>query len=106
MDEEENVALINSSWCINRSGICLSFAIPIDVLSINEITEYGKEFIRAVKESYNDLLKNFLPKSDTPLITATPAGQIIMMWSFQGDETKELKNELKKYKIMQIKYDN
>jgi hypothetical protein len=25
----DNVAIIDSSWCINRSGICLSFAIPI-----------------------------------------------------------------------------
>ena len=31
---KEQTAVIDSSWCFNRSGICLSFAIPIEVMNI------------------------------------------------------------------------
>ena len=96
---------ISSSWCINRSGICLSFAIPVQVLSINELTDYGREFVKVINSTYKSLLKNFIAKSDTPLISATPSGEIIMIWSFQAEESNELKKELKEYKIPKIEYD-
>ena len=103
---EENYAIINSSWCVNRAGITLSFAISIQAMSVNDLNDYGKEFVKAVNKSYQDLLKEyFYAKTETPIVTATPDGEIIMMWSFQGQESDEIKNELKKYKIKQINYD-
>lgn len=102
---EQNVAIISSSWCVNRSGICLSFAIPIEVLSITQIEQYGKEFMRAVNQSYQELLEEyFYEKTDSPIISATSGGQIIMMWSFQGDNNKNTKERLQSFNIKQIKY--
>lgn len=103
--EDNESVFISASWCINRSGICLSFAIPIDVLSIDELNDYSDEFVKVIKSTYKNLLKNFIAKSDTPLISATPSGEIIMIWSFQADESNELKKELKENKIMEIEYD-
>lgn len=102
----DNVAIIDSSWCINRSGICLSFAIPIQVMSVDEIQDYGKEFMKAVNASHKNLIQHyFYAKTDTPIIAATSQGEIIMMWSFQGDNNKETKQELKNNNIKQINYD-
>lgn len=102
---EENYAIINSSWCVNRAGITLSFAIPIQVMSVSEINDYGKEFVKAVNKSYQDLLKEyFYAKTETPIVTATPDGEIIMMWSFQGQDNKQTKSALKKLNIHEINY--
>lgn len=102
----ENVAIIDSSWCINRAGVCLSFAIPIQVMSIDELKDYGKEFVKAINASHKDLITQyFYAKTDTPIVAATPQGEIIMMWSFQGDDNKETKQKLKEHNIKQINYD-
>ena len=104
--KEDNVAIIDSSWCVNRSGICLSFAIPIDVMSIDEIEMFGKEFMKAVDTSYKSMLQSyFYAKTDTPIITATHQGEIIMMWCFQGDNNKATKQILKDNNIKEIIYD-
>lgn len=101
----ENYSIISSTWCTNRSGIVLSFAIPIQVMSIDEIKEFGKQFIKAIEQSYEELLKEyFYAKTETPIISATHGGEIIMLWSFQGDDNKKTREQLKQYKIDQIKY--
>lgn len=102
----DNVSVIDSSWCLNRSGICLSFAISIDVMSIDEIDDFSKEFVKAINLSYKDMLNTyFYCKTETPIITATHQGEIIMMWSFQGDNNKETKKILKDNNIKEIIYD-
>lgn len=102
---QDNVSIISSSWCSNRSGICLSFAISIEVMSLDEIEQFGKQFVKAVNASYKDLLKNyFYAKTQTPVICSTDKGQIIMLWSFQGDDDKELKQLLKQNGIKEIQY--
>ena len=101
----DNTAIIDSSWCFNRSGICLSFAISIQVMSIDEIKDFGKEFMKAVNAAHKNLLQHyFYAKTDTPIIAATPQGEIIMMWSFQGDDNKETKKELQNHNIKRIDY--
>ena len=40
-DDDDNVDVIHSAWCRNRSGVCLSFAIPVNVMSVTEINAYG-----------------------------------------------------------------
>lgn len=106
-DDDDNVDVISSSWCHNRSGVCLSFAIPTQVMSIEEIKVYGDEFVRAVKESYGRMIKDFFyAKTDTPIITATNSGELIMMWSFQGDDDDNTIHALKDAGIKEIKYDN
>ena len=103
---EDNVAIIDSSWCFNRSGICLSFAIPIQVMSVDEIEIYGKEFMKAVNLSYKSIIQSyFYAKNETPIITATHQGEIIMMWSFQGDDNKQTKKALADNDIKEIIYD-
>lgn len=103
---EDNVAIIDSSWCFNRSGICLSFAIPIQVMSVDEIEIYGKEFMKAVNLSYKSMIQSyFYAKTETPIITATHQGEIIMMWSFQGDDNKQTKKALADNDIKEIIYD-
>ena len=102
---QDNVSIISSSWCANRSGICLSFAISIQVMSIDEIQEFGKQFVKAVKQSYGNFIDEyFYAKTDSPIVSATPDGQIIMLWSFQGQDDKRTRQGLKEYKIEQIKY--
>lgn len=101
-----NTAIIDSSWCVNRSGICLSFAIPVEVMSITEIEDFGKEFMKAVNLSYKSVLKTyFYAKTETPIITATHQGEMIMMWSFQGDNNKETRQVLSENNIKEIIYD-
>ena len=103
---EDNVSIIDSSWCFNRSGICLSFAIPIQVMSVDEIEIYGKEFMKAVNLSYKSMIQSyFYAKTETPIITATHQGEIIMMWCFQGDDNKETRNVLINNDIKEITYD-
>lgn len=104
-DDDENVSVISSAWCKNRSGICLSFAININAMSITEIKSYGDEFIAAVKRSYKHLINDhFYAKTDTPVVSCTVKGEIIMMWSFQGDNDDSTVNALKSARIKEIKY--
>ena len=44
-DDDDNVDVIHSAWCRNRSGVCLSFAIPVNVMSVTEINTYVQEFV-------------------------------------------------------------
>ena len=105
--DEDNVDVIHSAWCHNRNGVCLSFAIPIQVMSVTEIKAFGDEFVRAVKESYNRLIKDyFYAKTDTPIISATDRGELIMMWSFQGDDDDSTIHALKDAGIKEVKYDS
>lgn len=103
-DDDDNVNIISSAWCKNRSGVCLSFAITIDVMDIDEIDEFGKMFMDAVNESYGSLLETyFVAKSEKPLICATDDGELIMLWSFQADGDKAVIEELRGNKIKEIK---
>ena len=106
-DDDDNVDVISSAWCYNRSGVCLSFAIPVQVMSVTEIKAYGDEFMRAVKESYKKLLKDyFYAKSDTPILTSIDSGELIMMWSFQGGDDNTTVHALKDAGIKEVKYDD
>ena len=105
-DDDDNVEVISSAWCYNRSGVCVSFAIPVQVMSVTEIKAYGDEFVRAVKASYKTLLKNFFySKTDTPVISSTDRGEMIMIWSFQGNDDDETVRALKDAGIKEVKYD-
>lgn len=103
---DENVSMISSSWCRTKAGICLTFGISIEVLSVDEIAEFGKEFVRAVKKSYGKMLKeHFYSKSDSPLVSPTPKGEIIMIWTFVGNDDKETEKMLLDEGIEEIEYD-
>lgn len=105
-DDDDNVDVIHSAWCRNRSGVCLSFAIPVNVMSVTEIDAYGQEFVKAVKASYKRLLKDyFYAKTDTPLISSTDSGEMIMIWSFQGGDDDDTVHALKDNGIKEVKYD-
>lgn len=105
-DDDDNVDVISSAWCHNRSGVCLSFAIPVQVMSVTEIDAYGKEFVRAVNESYKRLIKDhFYEKTDTPIISSTDHGEMIMMWSFQGDDDDATLHALRDAGIKEVKYE-
>lgn len=104
--DEDNVDVIHSAWCHNRSGVCLSFAIPIQVMNITEIKTFGDEFVRAVKESYKRLIKDhFYAKTETPIVSSTDRGELIMMWSFQGDDDDSTIHALKDAGIKEVKYE-
>jgi hypothetical protein len=47
----------------------------------------------------------FYAKTETPIITATHQGEIIMMWSFQGDNNKATRQILRDNDIKEITYD-
>ncbi len=101
--DDDNVTVISSSWCRTKSGIILSFAVPMDVLDVDEIVDYGKEFERAVKASYKDLLNEwFAAKTGAPVVAATPGGELIMLWSFQGEDDKETERAVKEAEIEEI----
>ena len=104
--DDDNVDVIDSAWCRNKNGVCLSFAISVQVMSVDEIVAYGKEFVRAVKESYKQLLKDyFYAKTDTPIISAMDNGEMIMLWSFQGEGDDATLRALKDAGIKEVKYD-
>ncbi len=106
-DDEDNVDVISTAWCYNRSGVCLSFAIPVQVMSITDIQTYGNEFIRAVNASYRSLIRDyFYAKTETPVISSTDMGEMIMIWSFQGDDSDDTVRALKDAGIKEVKYDN
>ena len=97
---------IDSSWCINKVGICISFAIAIDVLSLEEIDEFGKQFMKTVKSTFGKFLDSYCySKTDTPVISATNNGGLIMLWSFQAENNKNVVELLKECGIKQVKYD-
>lgn len=105
-DDDENVDIINSSWCRNNSGICLSFAIPVQVMSVTEFNAYGDEFVKAVKASYKKLISDFFyAKTDTPVISSTDRGEMIMIWSFQGNDNDSTVHALRDAGIMEVKYE-
>lgn len=103
--EDENVSVISSSWCRTKAGICLTFGISIEVLSVDEISEFGKEFVKAVKKSYGKMLKEyFYPKSESPLVSPTPKGEIIMIWTFLGNDDEETERLLSEEGIEEIDF--
>lgn len=105
-DDDDNVDLISSAWCYNPSGICLSFAIRINVMSITEIKAFGDEFIKAVKEAYRSLVRDyFYTKTDAPVVSATDHGELIMIWSFQGEDNEATLHALRMAGIKQVKYE-
>lgn len=102
--DDDNVSVISSAWCRNRSGVCLSFAITMDVMDVDEIDQFCKLFIDAVNASYRSLVEQyFSPKSTKPLVCATDSGELIMLWSFQGDDDKATVEALKDASILEIK---
>lgn len=105
--EDDNVAIISASWTKVKNGICLNFGIAMDVLSVDEISDFGNEFVKAVKQSYGSMLDElFYAKSESPLVSATPKGGIIMIWSFQGNDDAETKKALKNHKVKEIEYND
>lgn len=104
--DDDNVEVINSAWCKNRSGICLSFAIPVSVMSVSELSTFGEEFVKAVKESYRKMLKDFFyAKTDTPVLSSTDSGEMIMIWSFQGGDDDDTRHALRDAGIKEVKYE-
>lgn len=105
-DDDDNVDIISSAWCFTPAGICLSFAIRIGVMTSSDIKIYSDEFIRAVKASYKSLIRDyFYAKSDEPMVSATDRGELIMIWSFQGDDNDATKHALKTAGIKEVKYE-
>lgn len=103
-EPKEHVTIISSSWCRNRAGICLSFAVPVEVMDTDELSEFGKMFVDAVYEPYEDLIKkSFVPKTEMPLI-ASHDGELIMIWSFQAEDNEDLAETLRKNNIQEIDY--
>jgi len=101
--DDDNVTVISSSWCENRAGIVLSFAVPMDVLDIEEIDDYGKEFKRAVKASYKEIIDDwFVPKTPSPVVAPTTGGELIMLWSFQGDDDRDTRKAVEDAGIAKI----
>lgn len=104
-EPEEHVTIISSSWCKNRSGICLSFAVPVDVMDTDQLSEFGDMFVDAVYEPYGKMIKeSFIPKTEKPLI-ASHDGELIMIWSFQADNNQDIIDTLMKNNIQEINYD-
>lgn len=105
-ESDDNVTLISSQWCYNRNGICLSFAVSIPVLTIDQINDLSKQFMKEIKKSYTNLLHDyFYAKMETPIITATDEGELIMMWSFQGDNDNKTKEAIKQFNIKEVQYE-
>ena len=101
--DEDNVTLISSAWCRNRTGICLSFAVPMEVMDVDEISEFGEMFVDAVKASYGTMLSQlFGAKSAKPLVCATDGGELIMLWSFQGEDDDKTLEALDEAMVSQI----
>lgn len=106
MASGDGTTLISSIWCVNRAGICLSFAVSIDVMDTVEIGQFGKSFEDAVNESFSDILKTyFIAKSSHPLVCCTDDGELIMLWSFQGDDDEDTRAVMKDNGIKEIKYE-
>ena len=105
-DDDDNVTVISSAWCRNRAGACVSFAVPIMVMDLGEIADFGGQFRETVEDAYGDMLEEkFSPKTDDPIVCATPAGEMIMMWSFQGDDDDDTVGTLRSHRIDEIKYE-
>ena len=104
--DDDNVTVISSSWCKTRVGIVLSFAVPIEVMDIDEINKFAELFVDAVKESYGSLIKKeFVAKTEKPMICATHEGEIIMIWSFVGDSNTQTVLSLRNAGIIEMKYE-
>ncbi len=102
--DDDNVTVISSCWCRNRTGICLSFAVQMDVMDVDDISEFCKMFMQAVDASYKSLISQyFMAKSTKPLVCATDSGELVMLWSFQGDDDKATADAIKESGIIEIK---
>lgn len=103
--DADEVTLISSAWCVTKGGLQLSFAVPIDVMDVDEICTFGKMFVDAVNESYGDMIKQyFISKSETPIVCSTDGGETLMMWTFSAEDTDEVRGALKGNGIHYIKY--
>lgn len=102
---EGNMIVVDVAYSINKAGITLSFACPVGVMEISEITELSKMFVKFVKTNYSDLIKgNFLAKSSSPYIFSKNE-EVFMIWAFSGVEDKHTKQQLKNKKIRKIDYE-
>ena len=105
-DDDDNVTVISAAWCMNRAGVCVSFAVPIMVMDLGEIADFGAQFRETVEDAYGNMLEEkFSPKTEDPIVCSTPAGELIMMWSFQGDGDDETVGMLRNFRIDEIKYE-
>ena len=104
--DDDDVTVISAAWCRNRAGVCLSFAVPIMVMDLGEIAEFGEQFRETVDEAYGNMIEErFSPKTTDPIVCSTPVGELIMMWSFQGDDDDETVGTLRSFRIDEIKYE-
>ena len=105
-DDDDNVTVISAAWCRNRSGVCVSFAVPIDVMGTGELLEFGNLFKDTVMDAYGDMLKEmFISKTDDPLVSATHGGELIMLWSFQGENDESTLKSIRNHRIQEIDYE-
>lgn len=105
-DDDDNVTVISAAWCRNRAGACVSFAVPIMVMDLGEIADFGGQFRETVEDAYGNMLEEkFSPKTEDPIVCSTPAGELIMMWSFQGDGDDDTVGTLRNFRIDEIKYE-
>ncbi len=98
--------VISASWCKNRAGICLQFAIPLEVMDVESIVEFSTAFMEAIQKSYGNLLRNdFYSITESPIVCSASGGDLILLWSFQGVDDKATRDALKENNVKQIKYD-
>ena len=105
-DDGVKTIVISAAWCKNRSGICLQFAIPIEVMDVESIAELSSQLMEAIGNAYGELIGNdFFCTTKTPIVCATNGGDLLLLWSFQGVDDKATRDVLKKNNVEQIKYD-
>lgn len=103
---EPNMIVVDGAYSISKGNrICLSFAFPVGVTSVDEIKSLGEMLMEFVKEQYSDLILGFfLAKSESPLVFGK-GEEVYMIWSFSGTADKKTLAALKKFKIKEVKYE-
>ena len=105
-DDGVKTIVMSVAWCKNHSGICLQFAIPLEVMDVESVAELGKQLMKAIGSAYGELIDNdFLPITKCPIVCTTAGGELVLLWSFQGVDDKATRDALKKSNVEQIKYD-
>ena len=105
--KEKESEYIDSTWCLISGGITLSFAIAVDVMDVDGIADFGKQFEKAVKKSWSSLLKRcgFEPKTGSPLLSPTNLGELVMIWAFSCEDTDQNRKEMRESGIREISYE-
>lgn len=105
-DDGVKTIVISAAWCKNHSGICLQFAIPLEVMDVESVAELGEQLMETIGSAYGELIGNdFLATTKCPIVCTTTGGELVLLWSFQGVDDKATRDALKKNNVEQIKYD-